>query len=292
MPPDSALAPCPDDVATLQAELTSLARRYRPARVGNPPRWDLIRSDFLCIRDMEAAQPPLDAAAVRTEFWRLVRDEGAERTDRVPTREDLHARHHWHGEIMARRCGRNPGDLDLGRTSALIAGRTDRATPVRLQGPASLPVETARGRPPMPLAWFDNPAARLVPSAVDPDHVLLACLAARHLAGYLDRPTGADFYRILTTGSQGDADAAALYELLTGLDAEDYPLLIAMEALSIRHVARAALRAGVERGPLAWWLNRYARKPAGWPENRPSDGVWHAGFWPRRMARGEFWAPR
>jgi len=148
MPPDSALAPCPDDVATLQAELTALARRYRPARVGKPPRWDIIRSDFLWIRDMEAAQPPLDAAAVRTEFWRLVRDEGAERTDRVPTREDLHARHHWHGEIMARRCGRNPGDLDLGRTSALIAGRTDRATPVRLHGPASLPVETARGRPP------------------------------------------------------------------------------------------------------------------------------------------------
>ncbi len=164
---------------------------------------------------------------MRTEFWRLVRDGGAERTDRIPTREDLHARHHWYGESLARRLrarGRDPGRPALGRASPLIQGTTDTVPRLRMTPGSPLPDAVTRARPCMPLAWFDTPAARAVFSPPDPDHVFLETLAARHLAGLRDRPRGTDVHRLLTVGPACPEDAGTLNDLLAGMAAADYPL--------------------------------------------------------------------
>ncbi len=65
---------------------------------------------------------PLDRAAARQEFARLVRAGGARRTDRVPTREDLFARWHWDMEQALTRAGQDPQAADVGRHSSLIRG--------------------------------------------------------------------------------------------------------------------------------------------------------------------------
>lgn len=133
--------------------------------------------------------PVLDTEAVRREFRRLDRTGGAWRTDRPPTREDIHAHWHW---------------------------RTERVL-----------------------------------------------LAAGHLAGYTGRPSGAALFRMLTEGTADEDERMWLAELLCDIRPEDYPQLRRRDALSARHIARAALGSGVLRGALSWWLNQFAERPAG-----------------------------
>ena len=209
--------------------------------------------------------PSLDVKAVRREFGRLDRTNGAWREDRPPTREDIHARWHWQTERALLKRGRDPVKADVGRSSSLITGR----------GPGKPwfdgnPLERRFRYGPMPLPWFDNAPARAVLREPDPEHTLLEFLSAGHLAGYRGRPSGAALFRMLNEGTVDRKERAWLAELLCDLRVEDYPQLRRQDALSIRHIARATLESGVRRGALSWWLNQYAARPDGWPNVSPS----------------------
>ena len=203
--------------------------------------------------------PSLDVPALRREFQRLDRTDGAWRMDRPPTREDIHARWHWQTERALLEQGRDPVKADVGRTSSLITGR-GLGTPWLDE----IPLERRFRYSPMPLQWFGNASARAILREPDPEHSLLELLSAGHLAGYQGRPSGAVLYRMFTEGTVDVDERSWLAELLCDLRMEDYPQLRRQEALSIWHIARATLECEVRRGALSWWLNQYAERPGKW----------------------------
>ena len=204
-------------------------------------------------------QGGFDRVAVEREYRRLVETGGRLDLDRVPNREDIHARWHWKFERVLMKDGCDPARFDCGRHSYMISGRG------RPQLKRDKPRLEYRFRyDPMPLAWFDNPYGRMVFRDADPEHRLLELLCGKHLAGWQDRPTGAEMYRILVEGAWNDDDRLMARELLCDIRHEFYPQLRRRDALSIWHIARAAHDCEVRRGRLSWWLNQFAEKPAGW----------------------------
>ncbi len=117
----------------------------------------------------------------------------------------------------------------------------------------------------MPLPWFDNPGARHVFRPPDPEHRLLGLLCGKHLAGWQDRPTGTEMFRYLTSGTDSESDQLMVSELLSDINHEMYPQLRRQDAISAWHLARACHECDVKRGRLSWWLNQFARPPAGHP---------------------------
>ena len=200
---------------------------------------------------------PFDVDAVRREFWRLDRTGGTLRHDRVPTKEEIHARWHWRMENLLRKRGLDPAAADVGRDSFLLSGR---GRPLLREGDP--PLEHRFRYDPMPLDWFDNSAARAIFRDPDPDHGLLELLCGKHLAGWADRPSGTEMFGMLAEGAHGDGDQLMVRELLADIQPEIYPRLRRQDALSVWHVARAALECEVRRGALSWWLNQFAEEPA------------------------------
>lgn len=200
--------------------------------------------------------PPFDLNEVRKEFDRLDREQGKIRLDRVPTREDLYARWHWIRENRMLKNGGNPAKHDIGRKSWMISGKGEPR--YKEEGPI---LEHRFRYDPMPLDWFDNPAARKIFRDPDPEHGLLEHLCAKHLAGWQDRPSGKEMFQMLLEGTANDDERDVVRELLVDLYPEVYSQLRRRDALSIWHIARAALECDVKRGALSWWLNQFAVKP-------------------------------
>lgn len=198
----------------------------------------------------------LDVGSIRSEFNRLEMTDGQVLPDRVPTREDLHARWHWHMTGLCNRKGLDPARMKIGRYSFLAGGT---GQPELVAGEP--PLEWRFGYDPMPLEWFDHPVGRAILTEVDPNHVFLHHLAAKHLAGWKNRPTGKDFYTMFVTDEYGRGDKLMMQELLADIHHEMYPQLYRRDAISIWHIARAAHTCRVRRGRLSWWLNKNARKP-------------------------------
>ena len=198
----------------------------------------------------------LDVDAIRSEFIRLEMTGGKLLLDHVPTREDIHARWHWHMTELCNRKGLDPVRMKIGRYS-FLAGGIDKPE-LRTGEP---PLEWRFGYNPMPLEWFDHPVGKTILAKMDPDHVFLHHLAANHLAGWKNRPTGKDFFRMFVTDEYGKGDKLMMRELLADIHHEMYPQLYRRDAISIWHIARAAHTCHVRRGRLSWWLNMNACKP-------------------------------
>ncbi len=197
-----------------------------------------------------------DVDAVRTEFARLERTAGEVRLDRVPTREDIHARWHWHMTELCRKNNRDSATWKVGRHSFLAGGI---GKPKITTGEP--PLEWRFRYDPMPLPWFDYPTGRDILAPMDPEHLYLHHLAAKHLAGWSDRPTGEDIYNMFVHEEYGPGDELMMSELLADLHPETYPQLRRRDALSIWHIARAAHVSKARRGRLSWWLNMFAVRP-------------------------------
>ena len=198
----------------------------------------------------------LDVNAIRSEFARLEQTNGCVRLDRVPTREDIYARWHWNRQKFCEERGWDPVKRKVGRYSFLAGGVGQ--PDIKLDEP---PLEWRFNFDPMPLGWFDHPGARAIIAQEDQNHVFLHHLAAKNLAGWVDRPEGSDIFRMFTTGLCDDDDTVMMRELLANIHPEEYPQLYRRDALSIWHIARAALDSQVRRGRLSWWLNLHAVKP-------------------------------
>ena len=199
--------------------------------------------------------PSFDLNEVRNEFYRLDREKDNIRLDRVPTREDLHARWHWIREKRLLKNGRNPSKHDVGRTSWMVSGKG------RPKFSDNEPLLEHRFRyDPMPLGWFDNPAAKKIFRDPDPEHGFLEHMCAKHLAGWRNRPSGKEMYQMLRECTTNGAEREVIRELLVDLYPESYPQLRRKDALSIWYIARAALECDVRRGALSWWLNRFATR--------------------------------
>ena len=200
--------------------------------------------------------PPFNLSKVRNEFYRLDREKGNLCLDRVPTREDLYARWHWFSEKRLLKNGRNPSKHGIGRTSWMVSGIG------KPKFNENQPFLEYRFRyDPMPIEWFDNPAARKIFRDPDPEHGFLEHMCAKHLAGWEDRPSGKEMYRMLREGTTNPNEREVVREFLVDLYPEVFPQLRREDALSIWHIAKAALDSNAKRGALSWWLNQFAKKP-------------------------------
>ena len=202
----------------------------------------------------------MDMEAVRREFWRLDRSGGAPRTDRIPTREDILARWHWRLEGTLAAAGKDPRKSGVGRHGNDISGKGE----VIPWDDIVQPLEKRFRYAPMPMEWFDNDIARAVLFPMDPDHLLLESLIARHLAGYSGRPSPRELFDWLTLGMTDDRQRGLMSEMLTTVREHDYPQLRRRDAISAWHIARAVHDCGLERGALSRWLNQFAVRSDGW----------------------------
>ena len=199
---------------------------------------------------------PFDVEAARREFRRLDEAGGEIRTDRIPTREDIHARWHWRMERMLLKEGFDPAESGVGRKGYLIGGV---GKPI-LRGDLP-PLEHRFGYDPMPLDWFGHAGALAVTGKPDPEHRLLNMLCAGHLAGFEGRPSGGEMHRMLTRGTEDAGERQLVRELLADIRTLFYPRLMREDDLCIRDLARAAHECEIRRGALSWWLNRFAMPP-------------------------------
>lgn len=202
----------------------------------------------------------MDMEAVRREFWRLDRVGGALRTDRITTREDILVRWHWRLEDTLAAAGKDPRESGVGRHSHDISGKGE----VIPWNDHVQPLEKRFRYAPMPIEWFDNDIARAVLFPMDPDHLLLEFLIARHLAGYTGRPTPGELFDWLTLGMTDDRQRDLMAELLTDVREHDYPQFRRKDAISAWHIVRAVHDCGLERGALSRWLNQFAVRPDVW----------------------------
>ena len=116
-------------------------------------------------------QGPFNREAVAREYRRLVEAGGRLDLDRVPDREDIHARWHWKFEGILSRD-------DCGRHSYMISGRG--SPQLKLDEPR---LEYRFRYDPMPLAWFDNPRGRNSGIPIRSTGSLISCAASISPAG-------------------------------------------------------------------------------------------------------------
>ena len=94
--------------------------------------------------------------------------------------KDIHARWYWQITELCQKNNRDPAEWKIGRHSFLAGG-------------VGKPEITVGEHP---LERFDHPAGRDILTMVDPEHLYLYHLAAKHLAGWANRPTGEDIYNM------------------------------------------------------------------------------------------------
>lgn len=199
---------------------------------------------------------PFDVEAARREYWRLDGTGGEIRTDRIPTREDIHARWHWWMERELLKEGFDPAESGVGRKGRLIGGAGKAILREDLP-----PLEHRFGYDPMPLDWFGHAEALAVTGTPDPEHRLLEMLCAGNLAGFRGRPSGGEMHRVLTLGARDAGERQLVRELLADIRELFYPRLLREDELCIRDLARAAHGCAIRPGALSWWLNRFAMPP-------------------------------
>ncbi len=182
--------------------------------------------------------------------------------DGIPGREDLHAR--WHSKME--RLLPDPEKGRVGRYGAMVT----EGAPSFYWNDVN-PLEKRMRHFPMPLDWFRNPVVEQVFVPPDPDHVLLDMPSAEHLAGYIGRPSGKEFFRMIVTGTQDANERDWCNELLQDIREEDYPQLRRRDAISAFHIARTLIESDLKRGALSWWLNQFAIVPEGWRDGNRDE---------------------
>ena len=130
----------------------------------------------------------LDLAKVRRAYF----DPPADDPGRALTREELYARYERRRVEGCLLRGRDPRREGLGEHGSLMGGPDKPLTAFGVRP------ERAGRLQPLPLAWFDYPRARFAsppPGRTEEAHDFFAALAADHLAGMPERPSGARLAR-------------------------------------------------------------------------------------------------
>ena len=205
----------------------------------------------------------LDLEKVRAAYFDLPPDD----PERVPTREELYARYERRRVEACLRSGSDPRKAGLGEHGSLIGGA---GKPLSM---SSVRPERAVHLRPLPLAWFDNPRAR---SAVVPiggsaeAHAFFGALAADHLAGMPERPTGTRLARIFRATTHEGREWSQLWHVFACIRIPDLKRLLSRGGLSVYEIARAIHLSQTRRADVVSWINQFGVKP-GTPEVGPED---------------------
>ena len=86
-------------------------------------------------------------------------------------------------------------------------------------------------------------------------------LSAAYLAGVPNRPTAAEFAKILRASELNDAQALLLNQVFAAIYPSELKLLISHERLTIHEIARAIHLSGTRRAQVVRWINQFAVPP-------------------------------
>ena len=196
----------------------------------------------------------LDIAKIRDLYFNPPPDD----RERLPSREELYAREERRAVERCLLSGGDPRERALGEHGSLIGG-LDKPLRRFTWDPEFAP----RSRVPLPLPWFDNPRARSMASNPDPDHarVFFAHLSAGHLAGYPNRPRGADLGRLFRSPRLTPVERDQVWHVFACMRLSDLPGLLSRGGLSLYEVARAIHLSKTLRPRVIAWLNQFGSRP-------------------------------
>ena len=196
----------------------------------------------------------LDLKKVRDAYFNPPPDD----PERAPTREELYARYERRRVEACLRSGGDPREAGLGEHGSLIGGA---GKPLSM---SSVRQERAVHLRPLPLAWFDNPRAC---SAVPPPggnaeaHAFFGALAADHLAGMPERPTGARLAEIFRAPKLTKREWSQLWHVFACIRIPDLKRLLSRGGLSIYEIARAIHLSETRRADVVSWINQFGVRP-------------------------------
>ena len=196
----------------------------------------------------------LDLAKVRHAYRHPPPDDPT----RVLTREELYARYERRRVEGCLRRGGDPRREGLGEHGSLIGGP---GKPLTVFG---VRPERAGRLQPLPLAWFDHPRARFAgppPGGTDEAHGFFAALAADHLAGMPERPSGAQLARTFRAARLEGREWSQLWHVFACIRIWDLKRLLSRGGLSVYEVARAIHLSDTCRAEVVTWINQFAVPP-------------------------------
>lgn len=203
----------------------------------------------------------LDLAKVRHAYRHPPPDD----PKRALTREELYARYERRRVDGCLRRGGDPRREGLGEHGSLIGGPGKPLTAFGVQP------ERAGRLQPLPLAWFDYPRARFAsppPGGTDKAHDFFAALAADHLAGMPDRPSGARLARTFRSVRLEGREWSQLWHIFACIRIWDLKRLLSRGGLSVYEVARAIHLSDTCRAEVVTWINQFAVPPGERDEGR------------------------
>ena len=193
----------------------------------------------------------LDLAKVRNAYF----DPPPDDLGRALTREELYARYERRRVEGCLRRGGDPRREGLGEHGSLIGGADKPLTAFGVRP------ERAGRLQPLPLAWFDDPRARFAhppPGGAEEAHDFFNALAADHLAGMPERPSGARLARTFRSAQLKGREWSQVWHIFACIRTWDLKRLLSRGGLSAYEVARAIHRSDTCRAEVVTWINQFA----------------------------------
>ena len=195
----------------------------------------------------------LDIAKIRHFYFNPPPDD----PERLPSREELYARAELRAVESCILAGGDPREQGLGEHGALIGGP---GKPPRQF--SRDPEFTGRARKPLPLPWFDHPQARSRPSTPPAEvHAFFAHLSGGHLAGYPNRPSGAELARLFRSPRLTPVQRDQVWHVFACIHLWDLPGLLSAGGMSVDEVARAIHLCKTLRPHVIAWINQFGVRP-------------------------------
>ena len=198
----------------------------------------------------------LDLAKVRAFYF----DPPPSDRPRIPTREELYARHECERFENCLLRGGDPEAEGLGPHGSLIGGPDKPLTVFH-----GLPEERAK-LDPLPLSWFDHPRGhtRLIPpGGTGEAPTFFASLSGAYLAGMPDRPSGPQLRRYFRSPELAGPPWSQVWHVFACIHPFDLRRIVPRGAVSLYEVVRALHITNTRRAAVVTWFNQFAVRPRG-----------------------------
>ena len=177
---------------------------------------------------------------------------------RIPTREELYARHERERFENCLRRGGDPQAEGLGPHGSLIGGGDKPLTVLH-----GFPEERAKLHP-LPLSWFDHPRGqtRLVPPGGTPEaHTFFASLSGAYLAGMADRPSGPELRSYFRSPELAGQPRSQVWHVFACIHPFDLRRILPRGAVSLYEAVRALHVTKTHRAAVVAWFNQFGVPP-------------------------------
>jgi len=177
---------------------------------------------------------------------------------RIPTREELYARHERERLENCLLRGSDPEAEGLGVHGSLIGGPGKPLTVFH-----GFPEERAK-LDPLPLSWFDHSRGhiRLVPAGGIPEaHTFFASLSGAYLAGMPDRPSGPQLRSCFRSPELAGQPRSHVWHVFACIHPFDLHRILPRGAVSLYEAVRALHLTKTRRASVVAWFNQFGVRP-------------------------------